>query len=211
MSVDEKGLVDHSKLSARHFWCDTPFRCLCSHFFLPFKCQQRRIAMASETSLLGHNAFTAGPTDYRIVHPLSASPAPSAFFSPSTYQSSPPTSTQQQIGNTSNPASDDVTTIFVVGFPDDMQEREFQNMFTFSPGFEAASLKWHSKDQEEDASSNANGANGTSGAKKQMVRKRNQCRIISMFVALSNNLLFNIRLASPDFVLAWKLWRQWKF
>ncbi|KAJ2003706.1 hypothetical protein GGI04_002869 [Coemansia thaxteri] len=37
--------------------------------------------------------------------------------------------------------SDDITTIFVVGFPDDMKEREFQNMFTFSPGFEAATLK----------------------------------------------------------------------
>lgn len=37
--------------------------------------------------------------------------------------------------------SDEITTIFVVGFPDDMREREFQNMFTFSPGFEAATLK----------------------------------------------------------------------
>jgi hypothetical protein len=36
---------------------------------------------------------------------------------------------------------DEITTIFVVGFPDDMMEREFQNMFTFSAGFEAASLK----------------------------------------------------------------------
>ncbi|KAI7866298.1 hypothetical protein BDF14DRAFT_1692593, partial [Spinellus fusiger] len=31
-----------------------------------------------------------------------------------------------------------------------MQEREFQNMFTFSPGFEAATLKVPSKDTEED-------------------------------------------------------------
>ncbi|KAJ3054691.1 hypothetical protein HK097_001098 [Rhizophlyctis rosea] len=36
---------------------------------------------------------------------------------------------------------EEITTIFVVGFPDDMQEREFQNMFTFSSGFEAATLK----------------------------------------------------------------------
>lgn len=36
---------------------------------------------------------------------------------------------------------EDITTIFVVGFPDDMQEREFQNMFMFSNGFEAATLK----------------------------------------------------------------------
>jgi hypothetical protein len=37
--------------------------------------------------------------------------------------------------------SEEISTIFVVGFPDDMQEREFQNMFIFSPGFEAATLK----------------------------------------------------------------------
>ncbi|TPX52321.1 hypothetical protein SeMB42_g01492 [Synchytrium endobioticum] len=36
---------------------------------------------------------------------------------------------------------EEITTIFVVGFPDDMQEREFQNIFTFCPGFEAATLK----------------------------------------------------------------------
>ncbi|OAD08555.1 hypothetical protein MUCCIDRAFT_136018 [Mucor lusitanicus CBS 277.49] len=57
--------------------------------------------------------------------------------------SSPPLSSQQQ-------QQDDVTTIFVVGFPDDMQEREFQNMFVFAKGFEAASLKWHCKDQQDD-------------------------------------------------------------
>ncbi|PVU86039.1 hypothetical protein BB559_004251 [Furculomyces boomerangus] len=36
---------------------------------------------------------------------------------------------------------EEITTIFVVGFPEDMKEREFQNMFTFSMGFEAATLK----------------------------------------------------------------------
>ena len=29
----------------------------------------------------------------------------------------------------------------MVGFPEDMEEREFQNMFIFCPGFEAAALK----------------------------------------------------------------------
>ncbi|KAJ2854048.1 hypothetical protein GGI22_004634 [Coemansia erecta] len=42
--------------------------------------------------------------------------------------------------------SEEITTIFVVGFPDDMKEREFQNMFTFSSGFEAATLKVPSLD-----------------------------------------------------------------
>ncbi|KDQ21116.1 hypothetical protein BOTBODRAFT_328918 [Botryobasidium botryosum FD-172 SS1] len=41
---------------------------------------------------------------------------------------------------------EEISTIFVVGFPDDMQEREFQNMFTFSPGFEAATLRPPLKD-----------------------------------------------------------------
>jgi len=36
----------------------------------------------------------------------------------------------------------DVSTIFVVGFPDDMTEREFSNMFAFAEGFEAATLKF---------------------------------------------------------------------
>ncbi|KAI0784838.1 hypothetical protein C8Q75DRAFT_372084 [Abortiporus biennis] len=41
---------------------------------------------------------------------------------------------------------EEISTIFVVGFPDDMSEREFQNMFTFSAGFEAATLKIPNKE-----------------------------------------------------------------
>ena len=37
--------------------------------------------------------------------------------------------------------NEEISTIFVVGFPDDMYEREFQNMFLFCPGWEAATLK----------------------------------------------------------------------
>ncbi|EJD01538.1 uncharacterized protein FOMMEDRAFT_90081, partial [Fomitiporia mediterranea MF3/22] len=53
---------------------------------------------------------------------------------------------------------EEISTIFVVGFPDDMQEREFQNMFTFSSGFEAATLKIPNKD------STAYGSNAPSSA-----------------------------------------------
>lgn len=42
-----------------------------------------------------------------------------------------------------------ISTIFVVGFPDDMSEREFQNIFTFAPGFEAATLKFPSGSRRE--------------------------------------------------------------
>jgi hypothetical protein len=53
---------------------------------------------------------------------------------------------------------DEITTIFVVGFPDDMGEREFQNMFTFCLGFEAAALKIPNMDNDDNGS-----------AKKQIV------------------------------------------
>ncbi|KAJ1919417.1 hypothetical protein H4219_002009 [Mycoemilia scoparia] len=46
-----------------------------------------------------------------------------------------------------NSHGDEITTIFVVGFPEDMKEREFQNMFTFSLGFEAATLKIPNRDE----------------------------------------------------------------
>ncbi|TDL29641.1 hypothetical protein BD410DRAFT_33637 [Rickenella mellea] len=49
-------------------------------------------------------------------------------------------------GAGANTSQEEISTIFVVGFPEDMQEREFQNMFTFSPGFEAATLKIPNKD-----------------------------------------------------------------
>ncbi|KAF5393189.1 hypothetical protein D9757_001202 [Collybiopsis confluens] len=47
---------------------------------------------------------------------------------------------------TNSNSQEDISTIFVVGFPDDMQEREFQNMFTFCAGFEAATLKIPNKE-----------------------------------------------------------------
>ncbi|KAG0295795.1 hypothetical protein BGZ98_001227 [Dissophora globulifera] len=52
--------------------------------------------------------------------------------------------------NGSGGPPEEISTIFVVGFPDDMHEREFQNMFVFTPGFEAATLKIPHKDQQDD-------------------------------------------------------------
>lgn len=37
---------------------------------------------------------------------------------------------------------EEVSTLFVVGFPDDFKEREFVNLFAFAAGFEGASLKY---------------------------------------------------------------------
>ncbi|KAM5542335.1 hypothetical protein V8D89_003794 [Ganoderma adspersum] len=55
-------------------------------------------------------------------------------------------------------AQEEISTIFVVGFPDDMSEREFQNMFTFSSGFEAATLKIPNKESTSYGNANAPGA-----------------------------------------------------
>ncbi|KAF9095884.1 hypothetical protein BGX29_009586 [Mortierella sp. GBA35] len=52
--------------------------------------------------------------------------------------------------NSNNLAAEEISTIFVVGFPEDMHEREFQNMFVFTPGFEAATLKIPQREQQED-------------------------------------------------------------
>lgn len=43
------------------------------------------------------------------------------------------------VGSTN--ANEEITTVFIVGFPDDMSEREFANMFLFAKGFEASTLK----------------------------------------------------------------------
>lgn len=37
---------------------------------------------------------------------------------------------------------EEVSTLFLVGFPDDFKEREFVNLFAFAAGFEGASLKY---------------------------------------------------------------------
>lgn len=63
---------------------------------------------------------------------------------------------------------EEISTIFVVGFPDDMQEREFQNMFIFSPGFEAATLKIPSKDQDDENTAQTSNNNSS---RKQIVRE----------------------------------------
>lgn len=44
------------------------------------------------------------------------------------------------MSNSGLPA-EEITTVFIVGFPDDMTEREFANMFLFARGFEASTLK----------------------------------------------------------------------
>ena len=46
-----------------------------------------------------------------------------------------------QVMMSSGPSTEEITTVFIVGFPDDMTEREFANMFLFAKGFEASTLK----------------------------------------------------------------------
>ncbi|KIM64548.1 hypothetical protein SCLCIDRAFT_23293 [Scleroderma citrinum Foug A] len=53
---------------------------------------------------------------------------------------------------------EEISTIFVVGFPNDMREREFQNMFIFFPGFIAATLTILNKEGTAYGSSRHTGA-----------------------------------------------------
>ncbi|KAI8973893.1 hypothetical protein BDB01DRAFT_729557 [Pilobolus umbonatus] len=65
-----------------------------------------------------------------------------------------------------SPIKEEISTIFVVGFPEDMHEREFQNMFIFSPGFEAATLKVPTKESDDELLvSNTN----NNAARKQII------------------------------------------
>lgn len=120
--------------------------------------------MSSEpTTLTSSVAPYTASSDIRL-HPLASSPA-SRFFPGNTLAIPSLSSQANTSSNLNNSSPDDVTTIFVVGFPDDMTEREFQNMFTFSSGFEAGALKWHCKEQDDE---NAAAGNNNS-SKKQMV------------------------------------------
>lgn len=85
------------------------------------------------------------------LHPLST-PAPSgnSTLSSGLFGYNNTSSGNLVPSSLNNPAPEEISTIFVVGFPEDMQEREFQNMFVFTPGFEAATLKIPNKDQQED-------------------------------------------------------------
>ena len=67
-------------------------------------------------------------------HLLYPSAAP---YAPASLAGSSITCSQGSLVN----GGEEITTIFVVGFPEDIQEREFQNMFLFCQGFEAATLK----------------------------------------------------------------------
>lgn len=44
-------------------------------------------------------------------------------------------------------SGEEVSTLFVIGFPEDYTEREFQNMFTFANGYESAALKRQDRKQ----------------------------------------------------------------
>ena len=83
-------------------------------------------------------------SDHQASHPTS--PLVSSFMSASMASSQTPTSTVPTMGSAGGPPSfsmhdEEISTLFIVGFPDDMAEREFHNMFLFAPGFEAATLK----------------------------------------------------------------------
>ncbi|KIM63719.1 hypothetical protein SCLCIDRAFT_116764 [Scleroderma citrinum Foug A] len=98
---------------------------------------------------LSHNASAAQVPYLNGVHVQSQTP-----YGPHLQSNGNPVSSSRAMAAASQSSAleppgnqqEEISTIFVVGFPDDMQEREFQNMFTFSPGFEAATLKIPNKE-----------------------------------------------------------------
>lgn len=80
-------------------------------------------------------AFTTAGTPFTAAGLTGATPS-TAFTSPSTTVTSPVTPAPSAAA-----ASVDISTIFIIGFPDDFKERELVNMFLFAPGFEGAVLK----------------------------------------------------------------------
>jgi hypothetical protein len=91
-----------------------------------------------------------------------------------------------QNNNPTPQSNEEISTIFVVGFPDDMQEREFQNMFIFSPGFEAATLKVPSKDQEDEMGLNTPTSNPSASTLSTTAPSANAAAVASATAANNN-------------------------
>ena len=73
----------------------------------------------------------------------------------------------------------EITTLFLAGFPDDITEREFANMFLFARGFEASMLKYPTtngaqKPEESADSRRANEKLRTTGSEKEMRESESQ-------------------------------------
>ncbi|PKI85847.1 hypothetical protein MVES_000514 [Malassezia vespertilionis] len=62
----------------------------------------------------------------------------------------------------------DVSTLFMAGFPDDITDREFANMFLFAKGFEASMLKYPSKEGQSGANRDAQDGNSGSAGGRNM-------------------------------------------
>ncbi|EIW61406.1 uncharacterized protein TRAVEDRAFT_34908 [Trametes versicolor FP-101664 SS1] len=108
-----------------------------------------------------HGSFTNGLGNHSLGHGPLAQPQygagpPGGVQGNGTTSAPNPNPTNGPVPNSQ--AQEEISTIFVVGFPDDMSEREFQNMFTFSSGFEAATLKIPNK--ESTSYANSAGQNG---------------------------------------------------
>ncbi|KAG9325879.1 hypothetical protein KVV02_006873 [Mortierella alpina] len=126
---------------------------------IPKAANSNSVHIGSLTNSLGGLSL-AHP--HQSLHPTTASSLSSGLYSYSNSNGSSNSNGNLSYGNNSTSslnnnssnggavAPEEISTIFVVGFPDDMQEREFQNMFVFTPGFEAATLKIPNKDQQED-------------------------------------------------------------
>ena len=89
-----------------------------------------------------YGGYASQPPNMQLPPQMLSSSLPTNLNHVQMPQTFPPPPSNTSSGSTlMQSPQEEITTIFVVGFPDDMQEREFQNMFIFCPGFEAATLK----------------------------------------------------------------------
>ncbi|TFK55366.1 hypothetical protein OE88DRAFT_1641301 [Heliocybe sulcata] len=109
-----------------------------------------------------HNAYHAAPQmsytngmNMQSQTPFGPHLPANGMTAPTAPVTSGPSMNHVNGSNVSGTSQEEISTIFVVGFPDDMSEREFQNMFTFCNGFEAATLKIPNKESTAYGSGNA--------------------------------------------------------
>lgn len=82
----------------------------------------------------------AGPGihTYHQQWPPAAAPPPP----PAAAAAAPPPPPPLPYDNTNRPAHDEVRTIFITGLPDDVKERELQNLLRWLPGYEASQVNY---------------------------------------------------------------------
>lgn len=78
------------------------------------------------------------------IHPYHQQWAPTAAPppQPAVVAAAPPPPPHHLVDNPNRPANDEVRTIFITGLPEDVKEREIQNLLRWLPGYEASQVNY---------------------------------------------------------------------